>query len=375
MARRLARFPLSPRLSRMLVEAMARGVGEDACRAAALLDTGARLQKDDLLEALDLPLDQQYRQHLDQLLRMARPPKQTGHNDEALLKSLLIGFPDRVARLRNGNQAFLSTGLSAEVLGDRPAYEFMVVLDAEDRRENPLPLVRLTSRIEPEWLLDFFPDRIRDITEVVWNRTAERAEKLSTLLYDKLVIDESRSPASETDAANLLADMALEAGIEKFVDKEALDNFLARVEFAGFPTPDLQTTLRSCCLGCRSFNDLKAVAANFLPLLEQTLDNRLLNELAPTSIRLKSGRTTKVHYDVANPPWISSRLQDFFGMTYTPTLGRNKTPLVIHLLAPNYRAVQTTTDLAGFWERLYPQVRRELQRRYPRHAWPEDPTS
>jgi ATP-dependent helicase HrpB len=60
-------------------------------------------------------------------------------------------------------------------------------------------------------------------------------------------------------------------------------------------------------------------------------------------------------------------------MRETPRIGREKTAVVVHLLAPNQRAVQTTTDLAGFWERLYPHVRRELMRRYPRHSWPELP--
>ena len=88
--------------------------------------------------------------------------------------------------------------------------------------------------------------------------------------------------------------------------------------------------------------------------------------------RLLYARTSS-QSDQGRPPWISSRLQDFFGMKETPRIGPDRTPLVIHLLAPNHRAVQTTTDLAGFWERLYPQVRRELIRRYPKHAWPERP--
>jgi ATP-dependent helicase HrpB len=66
-------------------------------------------------------------------------------------------------------------------------------------------------------------------------------------------------------------------------------------------------------------------------------------------------------------------MQDFFGMDETPRLGPGRTPAVVQLLAPNHRPVQTTTDLAGFWTRLYPQVRRELMRGYPRHSWPEDP--
>jgi ATP-dependent helicase HrpB len=373
MERRLARFPLSPRLSRILVEALDRGVGEDGCRAAAMLGLGARSEKNDLLAAMDLPQDYRSRQHTDQLLRMARPPKQTRHDDEALLIAVLAGFPDRVARRRTGNQVLLSTGISAEVAGEPPPYEFMFAIDAEDRQENPLPLIRMTARVEPEWLLDLFPDRIEERSSVVWNRITERVERVSALLYDKLVIEESRGAASETEAADLLARKALEVGIERFVEKTTLEHFLARLTFAGFEPPDIPQALRDLCLGLQSFGDLRDASRNLMPLLEEKLNTRLLNEVAPLSIRLRNGRQTKVHYEQGRPPWISSRLQYFFGMKETPRIGPDRTPLVIHLLAPNHRAVQTTTDLAGFWERLYPQVRRELIRRYPKHAWPERP--
>jgi ATP-dependent helicase HrpB len=83
-----------------------------------------------------------------------------------------------------------------------------------------------------------------------------------------------------------------------------------------------------------------------------------------------------VQYETGDKaPWIQSRLQDFFGMSDGPRLAGGRVPLVLHLLAPNQRAVQVTTDLAGFWDRHYPALRRELMRRYPRHAWPEDPLS
>jgi ATP-dependent helicase HrpB len=127
------------------------------------------------------------------------------------------------------------------------------------------------------------------------------------------------------------------------------------------------------CLGLRSFTELKGAATNFVTTLEGKMAKRQLSEIAPLRIRLPSGRETKVHYEAGKPPWIASRLQDFFGMRETPRIGVTRTPVVVHLLAPNKRAVQTTTDLAGFWERLYPQVRRELMRRYPRHSWPERP--
>jgi ATP-dependent helicase HrpB len=88
---------------------------------------------------------------------------------------------------------------------------------------------------------------------------------------------------------------------------------------------------------------------------------------------LARGRRVRVQYEPGKPPWIESRLQDFFGMKEGPRIGGGRVSLTLHLLAPNQRAVQVTTDLDGFWKRIYPDLRRELGRRYPRHAWPEDP--
>jgi ATP-dependent helicase HrpB len=374
MIQRLARYPLAPRLSRLLVEAMERGVGEDGCVAAALLGSGAQVEKNDLLAAMELQMDYRTAQQVEQLRRVARPQRQRHHDDDALLMSVLVGFPDRVARRRAGNQVLMSGGASAEVAGEAPAYEFMVAIDAEDRKDKPLPLIRMTARIEPEWLIDLFPDRVRELTSVTWNREAERVEAVSALLYDELVIQESRGMMPDAEAAaELLARKAMEVGIERFVESDALEEFVARVEFAGFERPDVGQAMVDLCLGLRSFVELKSAAKDLLAVMEQKMDAHRLREIAPVSVRLQNGRQTKVHYEHGKPPWIASRLQDFFGMRETPQVGIDRTPVVVHLLAPNQRAVQTTTDLAGFWERLYPQVRRELMRRYPRHAWPERP--
>ncbi len=374
MARQLIRFPLPPRLSRLLVEAVERGVGEDGCVAAALLASGFDFGTNDLLTGMDQRKDPRLQQPLEQLRKIARPSGRKHHDENALLKSVLAGFPDRVARLRTGNQVLLSTGASAEVKGQPPQYEFMVALDAEDRRDKPQPLVRMTARIEPEWLIDLFPDRMREQSTVQWNRSTERVDAVSMLLYDELILQESRgaAPAPEA-AAELLAQKATEVGIERFVDREKLDQSLSRIVFAGFEPPDIQQALRELCFGLLSFAELKTAARDFIPMLEQKAGIRQLNQIAPESLRLPSGRQTKVHYEHDKSPWIAARLQDFFGMRETPRIGPQQTPVVVHLLAPNHRPVQTTTDLAGFWERLYPQVRRELMRRYPKHSWPKRP--
>lgn len=368
-ASQMARYPLHPRLARMVIEALHRGVGEDGIAVAALLGSGSRLDKTDLLAALDSNWDYRTRQHLDHLRRIVRPPKQVTHDDDPLLMSVLTGFPDRVARRRRDNEVLLSTGGSAELAGEPPRYEFMVAVDIEDRKDKPMPLLRLVARIEPEWLIDLFPDRVRERAAVEWNRTAERVEAVGALVYDEVVIQESRGVVPGADeSAELLAQKAMEAGLERFADPDELDEFFARVEFAGVQPPESAAVLRELCQGLRSFAELKN--AGLMRKLEQEVH---INEAAPLRLRLPNGRQTKVHYERGKPPWIASRLQDFFGMRETPRVGRARTPVVIHLLAPNQRPVQTTTDLAGFWERLYPQVRRELSRRYPKHAWPEEP--
>ena len=374
MAKRLAQYPLPPRLGRILVEAINRGVGESGCVATALLGSGVESKKTDILAAMESERDPRVLQHIEQLRRIARPPKQQKHDDDALLISVLSGFPDRVARRRAGNQVLLSAGGSADIQGETPRYEFMVAVDAEDRKDKPLPLIRMTARIESEWLINLFPDRMREQSTVEWNRASERVDAVGTLMYDELVIQRSQDARPDPEAAaELLAQKAVEAGLERFIDEDTLNHFLARLEFAGMELPDMPQTLRELCSGLRSFSELKVAAKDLIHLLEQRVGARKLKELAPITIALQNGRQTKINYQRGKSPWIASRLQDFFGMRETPQIGPDRKPLVVHLLAPNHRPVQTTTDLAGFWERLYPQVRRELMRQYPKHAWPEKP--
>lgn len=249
-----------------------------------------------------------------------------------------------------------------------------------------MALVRLACSAEPEWLLDLYPDRIRERNEVTWNRSAERVEAVSALLYDDVVIDESRGGVPETEeAARVLYQRALDTGVQRFVDVETLESFLARVAFASqhnseireLTPADVEHALRDLCTGLQSFRELEQAASDggLLATLRLRLGpdgERLLNEVAPERLPLRS-RQVKVNYVRGQTPWIASRLQDFFGQTQTPAVGRGRVPVVVHLLAPNQRPVQQTSDLAGFWERLYPQVRRELCRRYPKHAWPEKP--
>jgi ATP-dependent helicase HrpB len=177
----------------------------------------------------------------------------------------------------------------------------------------------------------------------------------------------------------------METGLARFAEMQEIEAFQARVNFAAqfgpvAPLDDsaVETALAALAAGLKSFAELEAAAGSggLLRAIEHAMPpgaRRMLEELAPASLRLPRGRQVRVHYEPNQPPWVASRLQDFFGMRETPAVGRGKSALVIRLLAPNQRPLQMTSDLAGFWQRLYPQVRRELARRYPKHAWPEDP--
>jgi ATP-dependent helicase HrpB len=387
----MARYPVHPRLARLIVEARRRGAAEDGCTVAALLSAGERLPaearhgtRSDVLALMEGQWERRTAQTVRQVRRMVNPPRQKGRNEDALLMAVLAAFPDRVARRRQGAELQLASGGPAQLAPSSTVRgeKFLVAVEAEDRRDQRAPLVRIASGIEPGWLLDLFPERVRETARVEWNRAAERVESVTALLFDQIAIEESRSAPDADAAAEMLAAKACEAGMARFADVEELNAFLERARFAerhgGAPAPDAQAALRSLASGLKSFAELEAAARDggLVRAMERQIPaaaRRLLEEIAPERIRLPRGRAVKVHYEAGQPPWMASRLQDFFGMRTTPAVARGAAPVVVRLLAPNQRPVQTTSDLAGFWERLYPRVRRELARRYPKHAWPEDP--
>ncbi len=354
----MADLPLPPRLAKLVAEAARLGVPGKGCKAAAVLSAGER-GSTGLLALIESDWQPHTRRIFAQLWERL-PARLRGRDragDTELLQAVLAAFPDRVARHRKEGDLLLSLGGSARMPDCR--YEFLIALDVEERRDRGLPLVRLAAPIEPEWLLDKATER----TTLEWNRTAERVEQVTALLYDQLVIEETRGPApANTESARLLAAKAREAEIGRFLDRGALEQLRARVAFAKLDV-DVDAALASLCQGRTSFAEL--ASADLLSLLRPPN----LDRAAPERITLPGGRQVRVHYEPGKPPWIESRLQDFIGMRETPRIGN--VPVVVHLLAPNRRPVQVTTDLAGFWQRLYPQLRRELSRRYPKHHWPE----
>jgi ATP-dependent helicase HrpB len=168
------------------------------------------------------------------------------------------------------------------------------------------------------------------------------------------------------------------------LEGEEIATFLARVRclrawvpelgLPAFDDAEIAALLPELCAGARSFADLRK-----LPLAE-LLKSRLtrvqahaLDREAPEKIRVPSGSFIALAYEVGKAPVLAVRIQEIFGLADTPTIAGGRVKVLMHLLAPNHRPQQVTEDLRSFWNGAYVEVRKELSRRYPRHAWPEDP--
>lgn len=424
----MLRFPVHPRQARIVVEAERRGVGREGAGVAALIgerdirkearthlgpgrSAGARLSADsDLIEMLarleqaedaapgrlaGLGLEpgstqaalKAWRQLGRGLDRGGARPGTEVERERALLLAILTGYPDRVARRRRPNapEVVLCGGGTASLAETSVVHDppLLVTVDAEERRGAVI--VRVASRIEADWLLDLYPDALRDSEEHVWNAEAGRVERISRIVYEQLALEETRSPAPPSlETGRVLAQQALARGLTGLPESDRIAAWLSRLAQvreafpeAGFPAADeayVRRVTEMVCFNLRNLSELeRAGLPEALGSELSATQAQLLSTAAPEHVTLPGGRRVRVHYEPGKAPWIESRLQDFFGMAQGPVVMKGRVPLVLHLLAPNQREVQVTTDLAGFWERHYPALRRELMRKYPRHAWPEDP--
>jgi ATP-dependent helicase HrpB len=181
--------------------------------------------------------------------------------------------------------------------------------------------------------------------------------------YGALVLAERVATPDPAAAARLLADALVARGLTE--DDEQL---MRRLRFAGMQA-DARELALGAAAGCRRLDDVD---------LERALDRdvrRDLERLAPPRLIVPSGRAHRLEYQEDGTVVASVKLQELFGLTETPRVGPRREPVLLALLAPSGRPVQMTRDLRSFWTNTYPEVRRELRGRYPRHPWPDDPWS
>lgn len=425
LGRRIAALPVHPRLGRLLIEGSRLGIADRAALAAALLSErdpfvrelrgpGVRrgasvrsrsdvldrvhaLEEFDRSDRVDSDVGtlhrggaQQVLRSREQLARLAgKESRVRGQEsedvDQAFLRALFAAYPDRLARRREpGSRRGLMVGgrgvrLAEEVaLGDEELY---VCVDVDAGAGEAL--VRQASAVDRDWLP---VSRIVAETLVEFDETSGKVTARRRTAFDGLVLDESQAALPSNDeVARVLADAAASRLDQVFPhDDPDTAGFRTRVQCLSQWMPDLKLPpldddalcgfLSQLAVGRRSLADLKA--ALWLQAMKSLFtwpQLQAIDREAPERSEVPSGSKITLQYEVGRPPVLAVRIQEVFGLLETPRVAGGRVPVLMHLLAPNMRPAQVTSDLASFWANTYLQVRKDLRARYPKHNWPEDP--
>ncbi len=413
----LARLPVHPRLGRLLVEGQRLGCGERAALAAALLaerdpfirpavakrrdafsdvaDRIAALERFEQTGQDDSPFGTINRgaaafllRARDQLLKSAQQEmKVEPAQSEEIERALLPAFPDRLARRRNprSERGVMVGGRGVKIAPGSGVIEPELFLCLHVDAGETEALVRMASGVRREWLP---PESITATTEVRFEESTERVTARKRTRFMDLILDDNPTSLPTGDETAKVLFQAASANLDLVLPPEgsAVRNFLVRVrclnewapelELPKFDDELLRKILADLCTSCKSFAELRN--ADWLGSLQGRLSyaqSQTVEREAPERIEAPSGSRIAVTYESGRPPVLAVRIQELFGLTDTPRIAAGKQRVLLHLLAPNYRPQQVTDDLASFWKNTYPQVRKELRARYPKHAWPEDPLS
>ena len=428
LGRQLAALPTRPRLARMLVEGQRLGEVERVALAASLIgerdpflrDADRRMSRaptragrSDILERVvalehyesdgepSTPFGQinrqaarQVFQSRNQLARLARRGEGRGgdaadarraDSDEIVLRAILAGYPDRVARRREpGSRRGVMVGGRGVRLDDASTVlddELFVCVDVE--ASGGEAVVRQASGVDRAWLPQ---SHLRTETQVEFDEAQGKLFARRRVLWDTLVLEES--PAALPTGEQLTAALC-EAAIRNWnlafpADDPSVGGYVARVRCLnawmpnlGLPPLDdaqLQSLLPTVAAGKRSLEEIRR--GPWLMAIKSLFDYQQLQTVereAPERIEVPTGNRITLTYEVGRPPILAVRIQEVFGLLETPRIAGGRVPVLMHLLAPNMRVAQVTDDLRSFWANGYPLVRKDLRARYPKHSWPEDP--
>jgi len=432
LGRKLLAFPLHPRYARMLIAAQDYRCVHQACLLAALtqgrdllvrnIDGETARRREDLfgektdsdfwvlMRAWQHAAAKDFRPEacrevgvhaaaarqvgplFQQFLELARregldaTPREVA--DEALRKCILLGFSDRVARrldsgtprceLAHGRRGLLAR---ESVVQRSPLLVAAEVREVESKDKSVQTFLSLATAIEEDWLRELFPEDLTRLPRVFYDAGAKRVYAEEQLRFRELAISTRRVEPPPVDAAaRLLAEEVLAGRLTLNDWDPSLEQWILRLNLLSQWCPELalppigdedrRHLVEQVCHGSFGAKDLKdkpvkAVVKSWLSAAQQ----QLLEQHAPERLTLANGRSARVAYEPGNPPHFALRIQQLYGVNSTPRIAMGRVPVLVHILAPNQRAVQITQDLAGFWREHYPRIKQELQRRYPRHKW------
>ncbi|HEY3645329.1 MAG TPA: ATP-dependent helicase HrpB [Gammaproteobacteria bacterium] len=400
----MLRLPLHPRLAHMVLKGKALGWGSMACDLAALLSERDIMRGGGGIPAADVHLrlrmlsanDSETQRRTRQLRNVASdlkrgagvPARDTETGEEGVL--LGFAYPDRLAQRRPGDapRYLLANGRGATLPegDDLSAASWLAVaqLDGAAREAR----IFMAGRIAKADMERHFAERISEADSVTWDETSGAVLARRQKRLGALVLEDAAASVTPDILAKGLLEAVRQKGLGVLPWTPGLRNLQARVAFLrrvmGPEWPDLSDATLLATLddwlppwlqGMSRLSHLER-----LPLdeaLQGLMDHthrRRLEEQAPSHVSVPSGSSIRVDYTEGDIPVLRVKLQEMFGQADTPRLAGGKVPVMLHLLSPAQRPVQVTQDLKGFWQRTWPEVKKELKGRYPKHQWPEDPT-
>jgi ATP-dependent helicase HrpB len=410
--RALSRLPTHPRLAHAILAAPAalRGL---ACDLAALIEArdplrGEARRNDDVRQRLDAitrwrrdrraPADADAGALAQIALAAAELRRRAGVardpdtvDPQAAGEVLALAYPDRVARQDPGNprRYTLANGRGARLFDDSKLYGAPWIVASELRYDERDAMIQRGAPVDEAHLRAVDAGRFVRETELLFNDSTCALEAAEVERYGELVLARRRVPVPKDQAAaTLLVHGIQRLGLDALPWTDAQRQWRTRVECLREWLPDaglpdfsehgllarLDEWLGPWLEGITRVAELDA--GKLGDALSAQLDHaqrRLLDEQAPAAIDVPSGRNLRLEYTPGQAPVLAVKLQEMFGAADTPRIARGRVAITLHLLSPAQRPIQVTQDLRGFWERTYPEVRRELKGRYPRHPWPDDP--
>ena len=325
-------------------------------------------------------------------LRVSAPPP--SHVPAHALGDLLAhAFPDRIARQHPSDprRYQLANGRMARLFEDSALFGEPWLAIVELRFDPRDALVLRAAPVDEAALRAAFAGRFAERDQVRWDDARGALVSERVRAFDAIVLDSRPGGRIDPDqAAAALVEAVRARGLQALPWSPQLQQWRERVRCLrewmpelGLPDLSDQALLGGLdgwlAPAFAGKTRLDALAAGELSTaLKSLLDwaqGQRLDALAPERIEVPSGQQRRIEYAFGQEPVLAVKLQELFGLAETPRIADGRVPLTLHLLSPAGRPLQVTRDLRGFWERTWPEVRREMKGRYPKHPWPEDPWS
>jgi ATP-dependent helicase HrpB len=346
--RRISEFPVDVRLSRVLL-------------------AGERLKPSEKLKLVNFLSELE---NDPQLRRRLQAYQQQEGTDESWEKALLTGFVDQVALYRSKQHDFIH--YSGKTLKAHSSLNALVdghylVLDISQRQEA----INVVE-IDEAWLFDLEPFPFTEDEIITAEFTLKRQTKLGSL-----VVDESEAPLNwstlSISSQQKLIEITQRTFQKKFDEWRSQGNYARYLTYAKLKNREMPVPKQQDFFAASPGLDWDAAESFFDRTIREQLEITDLERILPSSINLGGRRELKIHYEEGLDPYLEAPIQEFYGLTETPKVGG--IPVTIKLLGPHKRPIQVTKDIAGFWKKTYQEMKRELQRDYPRHYWPDEPGS